>query len=456
MRASEPEIPGWTDFADLYAAWARRLPEDAQVVEVGSYLGKSALCWGRETRLAGKRTRLTCYDTFTGVPEELIHDAGYRAHQRTWLRDNGGTLRPVFDRHVAPLGDQIEAHTVDSLTASTRHAPETLDALFLDDDHSYEHVKAELAAWWPALKPGGWLAGHDFDWPTVKLAVLEFAAAHQLTVLEVSQRSWQLRKPGPLTWTVPPPARKALVAVCSNERTIFRQTAESLVRLGWGGRLIKAMRAADFVDIQFTWVHSSPRVDALRDQTLLLAAKQHCSHVVFLDADMTWPETVLADLLPHHDQGIVSGHYRLKGWPHHPVAFHDRRWNTREQIWDYVYDLDALGATGLRRELLVGMGCCLVPTVLAYVLPRPWFRYQRSAATGMPSVTEDVAFCEAATEIGCPIWLDPTIVCHHGNVDFVGETHAARATFDLQWLEKGEAPPLPHELVLEEKEATVS
>jgi hypothetical protein len=118
---------------------------------------------------------------------------------------------------------------------------------------------------------GAWLAGHDFDWPTVKLAVLEFAAAHDLPVLEVSARSWQIRKPGALTWTVPPQARKALVAVCSNERTIFRQTADSLVRLGWGGRLLKAMRAADFVDIQFTWVHQSPRVDALRDQALLLA-----------------------------------------------------------------------------------------------------------------------------------------------------------------------------------------
>lgn len=38
----------------------------------------------------------------------------------------------------------------------------SLDFVFLDADHSYEGLKADIAAWLPKVKPGGWLCGHDY------------------------------------------------------------------------------------------------------------------------------------------------------------------------------------------------------------------------------------------------------------------------------------------------------
>lgn len=49
-----------------------------------------------------------------------------------------------------------------SLEASLLFAGSNRDFVYLDADHSYEAVKADIAAWWPAVRGGGVLAGHDY------------------------------------------------------------------------------------------------------------------------------------------------------------------------------------------------------------------------------------------------------------------------------------------------------
>lgn len=62
---------------------------------------------------------------------------------------------------------------------------EPLDFAFVDGDHRMEQCLADLEAWWPKIKPGGWLLGHDIDNPApefqhfgVREAVQEFWRRH--------------------------------------------------------------------------------------------------------------------------------------------------------------------------------------------------------------------------------------------------------------------------------------
>jgi hypothetical protein len=75
-----------------------------------------------------------------------------------------------------------------------------LDFAFIDADHSYEGVKADLEAWAPKITLGGWLCGHDYDNPAfpefgVKRAVDEFVAARGLTLELGENLTWFARIP---------------------------------------------------------------------------------------------------------------------------------------------------------------------------------------------------------------------------------------------------------------------
>lgn len=53
--------------------------------------------------------------------------------------------------------------------------PQYFDLIFIDALHDYEHVKQDIALWWPKVRVGGILAGHDFNhkWPGCERAVAE-------------------------------------------------------------------------------------------------------------------------------------------------------------------------------------------------------------------------------------------------------------------------------------------
>ena len=82
---------------------------------------------------------------------------------RTGAKKYGDRAR-IIKGWTVPVADQIEDGS--------------LDFIFVDADHSYESVKADLLAWMPKVKKGGWIIGHDINWPSVKQAADELLPAH--------------------------------------------------------------------------------------------------------------------------------------------------------------------------------------------------------------------------------------------------------------------------------------
>lgn len=62
----------------------------------------------------------------------------------------------------------------DSITASFEFLNKSVDFVFIDADHCYEAMREDLKAWYPKVRDGGLLSGHDYNLGGVRMAVDEF------------------------------------------------------------------------------------------------------------------------------------------------------------------------------------------------------------------------------------------------------------------------------------------
>lgn len=160
-------IEGWFDFEDIYREMVVRAPAQAHFVEVGAFLGKSTSFLGVEIINSGKEIDLDVVDTFLGTSDTC-----------SILREKmgSGNMFQQFKQNTRPIWRVLTVIPFSSLEAALRYEEHTLDFVFLDADHDYTAVSADIRAWLPKIRPGGYLGGHDYlpDWPGVVRAVDEF------------------------------------------------------------------------------------------------------------------------------------------------------------------------------------------------------------------------------------------------------------------------------------------
>lgn len=80
----------------------------------------------------------------------------------------------IARRALAPFGDRVEIIKNFSLNAAQLLPDESLDFVFIDAIHSYEAVLSDITAWYPKVRRGGLVSGHDYSWKGVAEAVTSF------------------------------------------------------------------------------------------------------------------------------------------------------------------------------------------------------------------------------------------------------------------------------------------
>jgi len=75
-------------------------------------------------------------------------------------------------RQAREFGDRAIILKMDTTEAAKEVGD--LDFIFIDAGHDYESVKRDIIDWKDKVRPGGFIIGHDWDWPTVRRAAEEF------------------------------------------------------------------------------------------------------------------------------------------------------------------------------------------------------------------------------------------------------------------------------------------
>ena len=181
LRAGQ-EVCTWRDIpgcildpspAQVHARIINAL-EKPVCVEVGVAQGRGLACMA--TLAEFRSGRAIGVDSFAGTP-------GESAPYPEAMLDS---CRAFLDRcWVTPSLCQMTS------LAAAAGMPSALDYVFLDAAHDYESIRDDIAAWWPKITPGGWLAGHDYtDAEGVRRAVDEaFPHAEKLGTC------WLVQKP---------------------------------------------------------------------------------------------------------------------------------------------------------------------------------------------------------------------------------------------------------------------
>ncbi len=151
-------ISGWTTTEEALALMtaASQLPQDAVIVEVGSFLGQSAVALAGACRLRGSG-RVHCIDPFDGSGDQFSerYYAQIAAHSTK-------SLRQRFDRHVAKAGlhDWVEIHQ-GTAEAISKQWTRPVDFLYLDGDQSPDGARRAFDGFLPFLKPGAIIGLHN-------------------------------------------------------------------------------------------------------------------------------------------------------------------------------------------------------------------------------------------------------------------------------------------------------
>jgi len=167
------EIEGWFQWRSGQEEAVSYFPPGSTFVEVGVYLGRSICSLAEVVALSGKPIKIIGVDTCLGSGPEGPSQKNYHG---VAVEAGGGTFAGALHRNVLACGygDAVMLLITDSMAASQLWGDQTLDWVHLDARHDFHNLTADITAWLPKVRPGGWLTGDDYDlekWPEVISAV---------------------------------------------------------------------------------------------------------------------------------------------------------------------------------------------------------------------------------------------------------------------------------------------
>jgi len=176
------DVEGYFSYTNLYDLAIKYCPDNSTFVEVGSWMGRSTCYMGEQIKKSSKNIKFYAVDTWEGS-EEISHKETIEK-----LKNENLTLFDIFNHHIQMCGvqEQVMPLKTTSVEAAKQFEDNSLDFVHIDASHDYENVLVDIIAWYPKVKPGGFITGDDYviSWGGVIQAVKEYFTGKSVVLLD--------------------------------------------------------------------------------------------------------------------------------------------------------------------------------------------------------------------------------------------------------------------------------
>lgn len=178
------DIEGWFSLGDAqFVSDICKNIYNGIVVELGFYAGRSTAVMAPICKT--NNNEYYAVDNCKGCDPR---DPATKAQQS---RD----MRRIFESNMRNLDilTYIHVYEMNSVSAAIMFFDGSVDFCFVDASHVAEDVKKDIKAWWPKIKSGGVLGGHDYTWGSVRGVVNDFANLNGLSLI-INGNCWKIIK----------------------------------------------------------------------------------------------------------------------------------------------------------------------------------------------------------------------------------------------------------------------
>ena len=142
----------------------KRFCQNIKCVEVGVEAGDNAI---------NMLTNLP-FAQFVLVDSYDVLKPTFQFNARLFTKEEREAFINKVRERLKPFDGRVQLIVEDSAIASIRFSDNYFDYIYIDAEHDNDSVFRDLSFWYPKLKVGGIMAGHDAGLPGVDKALLKF------------------------------------------------------------------------------------------------------------------------------------------------------------------------------------------------------------------------------------------------------------------------------------------
>jgi Methyltransferase domain len=168
-------IQGWSQFTPLYEQMVKKYAAGGTIVELGVWRGKSFVALLEYIKRYNAKIKAVAVDTWNCTGNEYP----------TFSAEDCSKMWDDFHFHLDKAGvanyENLVIHRMMTAEAAKLYEKESIDFVFIDADHADEGCYRDMVDWWPLIKSGGTMAGHDWSGGWVKHSVNKFVKEYNVT-----------------------------------------------------------------------------------------------------------------------------------------------------------------------------------------------------------------------------------------------------------------------------------